>query len=98
MGTPLFAIPDQLAHLLPTYIAELTADIGQLQALADGPGALLAEHTHAMGGKCAMFGDAELAEMLYAVEFAALADSEKGVSDLVTAALNRAQQALDSLK
>lgn len=97
MGAPLFAIPDQLAHLLPAYIAELMADIAQLQAVADGPRDLLSEHVHAMGGKCAMFGDVELAEMLYEIEREAPYASDRVMAVLLTEALARAQLALDSL-
>lgn len=98
MGSPPFAIPEQLTHLIPTYCAELAADIARLRELLTADRESLAEHAHAMGGKCAMFGDIELAEMLYEIEREAPVASARVMGVLATQALARAQSALDSLK
>jgi HPt (histidine-containing phosphotransfer) domain-containing protein len=97
-GGPLFEIPEQLVHLIPTYCKELRQDGAHLTALMSGDRVELAEHAHAMGGKCAMFGDRELAEMLYEIEREAPISSDKVVKVLVTAVMDRVGAVLDSLE
>ncbi|EME69566.1 signal transduction protein [Paramagnetospirillum caucaseum] len=55
-------IPAGLEHLLPAFMAEMLKDQQMLRALAEGRDrGALADHAHAMRGKCGMFGE----EVLY---------------------------------
>jgi len=62
------AIPPGLESLLPQFVAEMEKDLALLQALAGGGAEALAEHVHAMRGKCAMFGEERLFALLTAFE------------------------------
>jgi HPt (histidine-containing phosphotransfer) domain-containing protein len=61
-------IPPHLEGLLPRFIEEMAKDSRILAALAGGDRGELAEHVHAMRGKCAMFGAAEVADLLADLE------------------------------
>jgi diguanylate cyclase (GGDEF)-like protein/PAS domain S-box-containing protein len=55
-------IPAGLEHLLPSFMTEMVRDQQVLRSLADGMDRVeLADHAHAMRGKCGMFGE----EVLY---------------------------------
>jgi hypothetical protein len=64
------AIPAGLEELLGSFIAEMRADQARLLTLARSGADGLAEHLHAMRGKCAMFGEDILFAELSAVEAA----------------------------
>lgn len=61
-------IPPGLESLLPRFLAEMAKDTRRLCELAGGDAGELAEHAHAMRGKCAMFGESVAADLLAAVE------------------------------
>jgi phosphoglycolate phosphatase len=61
-------IPPGLESLLPRFIAEMAADGEAVVALAGGERRALAERVHAMRGKCAMFGEDDLAALLAELE------------------------------
>jgi CheY-like chemotaxis protein/HPt (histidine-containing phosphotransfer) domain-containing protein len=63
------AIPPGLEHLLPLFLAEMGRDTCRLLELAaDGDRAALADHAHAMRGKCAMFGEDAMFALLADIE------------------------------
>ncbi|CAA7616853.1 Predicted signal transduction protein containing a membrane domain [Magnetospirillum sp. SS-4] len=62
-------IPAGLEHLLPAFLAEMDKDQQTLRRLAeDMDRAALAEFAHAMRGKCGMFGEEVLFELLGCLE------------------------------
>lgn len=62
------AIPAGLEGLLGRFIAEMRGDLAVLLTLAETGGDELADHLHAMRGKCAMFGEDILFAELSAVD------------------------------
>lgn len=74
---PLPNIPEGLEHMLPLFVAEMDKDAVVLAALDNGPADALAEHVHAMRGKCAMFGEDILFDLLTRLED----DTKAGRSD-----------------
>lgn len=79
------AIPEGLEHMLPQFIAEMEKDAVTLQTLAEAPLADVAEHAHAMRGKCAMFGEDILFGLLTRLEEGCMAG--KGDGNAVLGAL-----------
>ena len=72
-------IPPGLEELLPRFIAEMEHDSAAIAALAEGDRRALAEHLHAMCGKCAMFGEERLLALLTQLEaMVAASDTEIG--------------------
>lgn len=62
-------IPPGLEHLLPAFLQEMIQDQQRLRRLTDSADrAALAEHVHAMRGKCGMFGEEVLFELLSRLE------------------------------
>ncbi|MFD2232806.1 phosphoglycolate phosphatase [Phaeospirillum tilakii] len=65
-------VPPELAGLAPAFATEMARDRQHLAALCaaagEDAGAALAEQLHATRGKCAMFGQAALAEALHRLE------------------------------
>ena len=61
-------IPPGLESLLPRFIAEMVADGALVERLAGGDRRVLAEHVHAMRGKCSMFGAEGLFALLSELE------------------------------
>lgn len=58
-------IPEGLEHLAPAFIAEMERDRDALIALANSNNDQEFQHVaHAMHGKCAMFGETQLADIL----------------------------------
>lgn len=86
------AIPAGLEELLPQFVAEMARDCTQLQVLAAGERALLAEHAHAMRGKCGMFGEELLFDLLSRLEEGAAHLDGEGVSTLVAHIVARTMQ------
>jgi len=61
--------PPELADLKPAFAREMAQDRARLRVLLEGGNpAALTEHVHAMRGKCAMFGQPTLADLLGALE------------------------------
>jgi phosphoglycolate phosphatase len=61
--------PPELADLKPAFIREMAADRAVLRQLLAGPDRdALNEHVHGMRGKCAMFGEPILADLLGRLE------------------------------
>lgn len=81
MTVPRPNMPAGLEGLLPQFVAEMKKDHARLLTLVDGDLALLAEHVHAMRGKCAMFGEDILYEPLSALEIAAQAGLREDWAD-----------------
>ena len=62
-------IPAGLEHLLPNFLEEMVKDQQRLRSLSEGHDrAALAEHVHGMRGKCGMFGEEVLFELLSRLE------------------------------
>ena len=57
MTTVPFHIPPGLEHLLPMFQVEMKKDLGILSTVLVETPDLLAEHIHAMRGKCGLFGE-----------------------------------------
>lgn len=87
---PRLDIPPELESLLPRFIEEMDKDCRILAGLAGGDRAALAEHVHAMRGKCAMFGAAELAGLLAELEARAAAAAVGEIQRRVARFIGRA--------
>lgn len=61
-------MPEGLEHMLPRFAAEMAADTAVLQRLVAAGDAELADHLHAMRGKCAMFGESRMLDVLTRLE------------------------------
>lgn len=92
MTPPPFAIPPGLEDLLPAFVAEMARDGARLAALAKDGGEDLHEHIHAMRGKCAMFGEDVLYDLLSRLEHCARETPGEGVNSLIAHILARATQ------
>ncbi|CAA7620307.1 Hpt domain-containing protein [Magnetospirillum sp. UT-4] len=93
MSGPPPDIPPGLEGLLPAFAAEVDGDCRALVRLAaDGDAPVLAEHAHAMRGKCAMFGETILHDLLTAVELGAGAFSAEEMAALLTRIIERSDQ------
>ena len=68
-GVGELVIPAGLEHLMPIFLAEMKVDVQLLLDVAQrGDRAALADHAHAMRGKCAMFGEESMFTLLGEVE------------------------------
>lgn len=83
--------------MLPLFIAEMEKDAATLQALAAAPLADLAEHAHAMRGKCAMFGEDILFGLLTRLEQDCLAGTRETIAPLIALVAERALQLCDAV-
>lgn len=91
-AVPLPNIPEGLEHMLPLFVAEMDTDAVALATLADGPADALAEHVHAMRGKCAMFGEDILYDLLTRLEDDAKLDRRDRRATLIAGVIERAGQ------
>lgn len=83
-------IPPGLEHLLPAFLLEMIADQERLRGLAEGNDRLvLAEHIHAMRGKCGMFGEEVLFELLGQLEALAPKGSQADIIAVVAKVVER---------
>lgn len=88
------AIPPGLEHLLPTFLAEVDKDCVELRklAVAGVDRSLLAEHVHAMRGKCGMFGERPLFDLLTRLEGAAPSADQRIIDGFIASIVERAGQ------
>lgn len=83
-------IPQGLEHLLPTFMAEMLKDQQILRDLAEGRDrGALAEHAHAMRGKCGMFGEEILYSLLGDLEALAPSGERGEITRLVAKVVER---------
>ncbi|TAN63344.1 MAG: EAL domain-containing protein [Magnetospirillum sp.] len=83
-------IPPGLEHLLPAFLQEMISDQQTLRELADGTDrTILAEHVHAMRGKCGMFGEEVLFELLSRLESSAPTGKSEEITVLVAKVVER---------
>ncbi|WP_231849004.1 EAL domain-containing protein [Paramagnetospirillum magneticum] len=83
-------IPTGLEHLLPTFMAEMLKDQQTLRSLAEGRDrAALADHAHAMRGKCGMFGEEVLYSLLGDLESLAPLGDRGEITRLVAKVVER---------
>lgn len=85
-------IPEGLEHLLPQFVAEMTADAVRLAALIGASLEELAEHAHAMRGKAGLFGENRLYDLLTVVEKLALAGDSSRMAELSAQVIERSNQ------
>ena len=85
--------PTGLEGLMPAFLAEMDKDAVLLRQLEHGDRGELAEHVHAMRGKCGMFGENLLFDMLSRLE-THLGEEMSGeeISAQVAAAIERVGQ------
>ncbi len=85
-----FHIPPGLEHLLPAFLDEMLKDQKVLRTLVDGGDrAALADHVHAMRGKCGMFGENGLFDLLGRLENLAPAGGAGEITRLVAKVVER---------
>lgn len=60
--------PSGLEGLMPAFLAEMDKDARLLQELQNGDRIVLIDHVHAMRGKCGMFGETMLFDLLSKLE------------------------------
>ncbi len=83
-------IPPGLEHLLPAFIQEMVKDQQRLRDLADlHDRTALTEHAHAMCGKCGMFGEEVLHDLLQRLEALAPSGGQSGITALVVKVVER---------
>ncbi len=83
-------IPSGLEHLLPAFLEEMVKDQQRLRLLAEGIDRVaLAEHVHAMRGKCGMFGEEVLFELLTRLEDLAPKGKPMEITALVAKVVER---------
>ncbi|KIL99848.1 diguanylate cyclase/phosphodiesterase (GGDEF & EAL domains) with PAS/PAC sensor(s) [Paramagnetospirillum magnetotacticum MS-1] len=83
-------IPTGLEHLLPAFMAEMLKDQQTLRSLAEGRDrAALADHAHAMRGKCGMFGEEVLYSLLGDLESLAPQGDSGEITRLVAKVVER---------
>ena len=83
-------IPSGLEHLLPAFLEEMVKDQQRLRLLAEGIDRdALAEHVHAMRGKCGMFGEEVLFELLTRLEALAPQGGAAEITALVAKIVER---------
>nr|WP_068432761.1 EAL domain-containing protein [Magnetospirillum sp. XM-1]CUW38975.1 Putative signal transduction protein containing a membrane domain\ len=83
-------IPAGLEHLLPAFLAEMLKDQEVLRRLAEaGDRARLADHAHAMRGKCGMFGEEALYTLLGDLEALAPQGENGEITRLVAKVVER---------
>lgn len=84
--------PAGLEELMPAFLAEMDKDAALLQEMQAGDRLALAEHVHAMRGKCGMFGENRLFELLTSLENDAVAATQQEISAHVSDAVERVRQ------
>ena len=77
---------------MPAFLAEMDKDSQVLQDLLGGDRATLAEHVHAMRGKCCMFGENVLFDMLTKLEADSLVAAQQEIAAQVGVAVERVRQ------
>ncbi len=83
-------IPTGLEHLLPAFMAEMLKDQQTLRDLAEGRDrGALADHAHAMRGKCGMFGEEVLYTLLGDLESLAQRGDNGEITRLVAKVVER---------
>lgn len=83
-------IPAGLEHLLPAFLAEMDKDQQSLRLLAEGEDRhALAEFAHAMRGKCGMFGEEVLFELLGQLETLAPKGCRRDITALTAKVVER---------
>lgn len=86
------AIPAGLESLMPAFVAEMAKDGARLREIGTADRALLAEQAHATRGKCGMFGETILFDLLTRLEAGAAELDEGEISALLAAIVERAAQ------
>lgn len=86
------AIPAGLEGLLPDFIREMEKDAALLVQLVEGDRTHLADHVHAMRGKCGMFGEAFLYACLTCLEEGLAQDDLALIREKTAEILGRALQ------
>ncbi|MGE5546250.1 MAG: ATP-binding protein [Solirubrobacterales bacterium] len=86
------SVPPGLEHLMPMFLAEMDKDAARLNELASGDRRELAEYAHAVRGKCAMFGEELLFELLTNLEATAPEGGSAEIEALVARITDRARQ------
>lgn len=86
--------PAGLEGLMPAFLAEMDKDSLLLQELQRGDRAALAEHVHAMRGKCGMFGETVLYDLLTKLE----ADSHDAAQQEIFAQVGEAVERVRQLR
>lgn len=84
--------PAGLEDLMPAFLAEMERDARALRDMQDGDRTVLAEHVHAMRGKCGMFGEDTLFNLLTRLEADAASASPGEINAQVLAAVDRVDQ------
>ncbi|WP_249209295.1 response regulator [Magnetospirillum sulfuroxidans] len=84
--------PSGLEGLMPAFLAEMDKDAVLLQELQAGDRFVLIDHVHAMRGKCGMFGENLLFDLLSQLEQDIPAASQQEISAQVVAAVERVSQ------
>jgi signal transduction histidine kinase/CheY-like chemotaxis protein len=86
-------VPAELLHLMPAFLAEMDKDEPVLLRLAeDGDRQALAEFAHAMRGKCAMFGEMRLFDLLGQIESEAATIADESLGEVVVKVVERIGQ------
>ena len=85
-------IPEGLEGLMDAFRAEITQDGRRLIELIHSTSPDLASHAHAMRGKCALFGEEPLAELLGEIEFLAENRMRENMEDLLQQVVERARE------
>jgi len=84
--------PAGLEALMPAFLAEMDKDSTLLQELRLGDRGAFVEHVHAMRGKCGMFGENRLYDLLSQLELDALVASQQKIDVQVSEAVERVMQ------
>ncbi len=84
--------PAGLEHLMPLFVTEMDKDARHLDAIRAGDRAELAEFSHAMRGKAAMFGEEILYDLLTRLEMEAAGAPGEEIDEIVAQVIERAGQ------
>lgn len=84
--------PAGLEALMPAFLAEMDKDSSALQELRLGDRGAFVEHVHAMRGKCGMFGENRLYDLLSQLELDAPAATQQKIDEQVSEAVERVMQ------
>ena len=84
--------PAGLEVLMPAFLAEMDKDSLALQELRRGDRVAFVEHVHAMRGKCGMFGENRLYDLLSQLELDAPVAPQQKIDDQVSEAVERVMQ------
>lgn len=77
---------------MPAFVAEMARDAARLCAIGAGDRALLAEQAHATRGKCGMFGETVLFDLLTRLEEGAASLAEAQIRAILAGIVERAAQ------